>query len=172
MNSKERQAYILSALHASGAPKSAAAFSRELGVSRQVVVGDVALLRASGESILSTPRGYVLEKESEGLLKVLACCHGPEDTEKELQTIVYFGGEVVDVTVSHPIYGQISAPLNISSSHDVEEFMKKIREHKASLLSHLTEGVHLHSVRVKDFETYRLILSALEEQKLLYHSAD
>ena len=47
MNAAQRRERILTRLNSAGAPLSASTLAAELGVSRQIVVGDVALLRAA-----------------------------------------------------------------------------------------------------------------------------
>ena len=56
-----RRKEILRQLQLSEKPVSASRFARDLGVSRQIIVGDVALLRAAGEDIIATSRGYKLD---------------------------------------------------------------------------------------------------------------
>lgn len=61
-----------------------------LHVSRQVIVQDVALLRAENREILSTYKGYVLpsaEKQS-SCVRVFRVNHTTEETLDELQTMV------------------------------------------------------------------------------------
>ena len=173
MNSQERRNRIQHALISAGAPVSASALAKDLGVSRQVIVGDIALLRAAGENITSTPRGYMIKKGDEtGMIKVLACRHTPEQAKEELSTIVYYGGTVIDVIVAHPIYGQISAPLNIQSNYDVEQFIERINSNKAALLSDLTQGLHLHTIRFPDSEAYERTLTGLDQLGMIYHGED
>ena len=57
MNGEQRRKQLLSFLSGSQTPISGAALARELKVSRQVIVQDVALLRANGADILSASRG-------------------------------------------------------------------------------------------------------------------
>lgn len=166
----KRKEHILERLAKSEAPVSASAFARELGVSRQVIVGDIALLRASGERILSTPRGYMRERtDVQGREFTIACVHLPEQTEQELQTIVYYGGEILDVTVAHPLYGQISAPLNIGTSYEVRQFIEALQSREAALLSDLTGGVHLHRIRCTDEGAPERIRRALDDLHMIYH---
>ena len=173
MRAEERKAYILQKLQKSDVPVSASAFAAELSVSRQVVVGDVALLRASGEQIRSTPRGYVCTASQEaGMVSTIACVHTPGQTAEELETIVYYGGEVLDVIVAHPVYGQISAPLEIRTNYDVELFIQAIQSKEAVLLSDLTGGLHLHTVRCAGEQTFARICRALEEKGILYHGQE
>lgn len=170
LSAEKRKAYIMQMLCESEAPVSASVFARELGVSRQVIVGDIALLRAAGERILSTPRGYMQEREdASGKLYTLACIHTPAQTKQELETIVYYGGEVLDVVVAHPLYGQISAPLNISTNYEVQQFIDAVQGKEAALLSDLTGGVHLHRIRCAGAQTFERICTALDRLGMIYH---
>ena len=72
MNASQRRAHILDYLRAAQAPLSATALAQRLSVSRQIIVGDVALLRASGEGVTATPRGYVLDRPRPGLTRTVA----------------------------------------------------------------------------------------------------
>jgi hypothetical protein len=77
---------------------------------------------------------------------VIACQHGPERTQEELQALVDNGVRVLDVIVEHALYGEMRGSLMIESRADVEDFLRRWRGTKASLLSSLTRGVHLHTV--------------------------
>lgn len=117
-------------------------------MSRQVIVQDVAILRAAGERLLATPQGYLLERaSSRGLLAVLAVRHGREQTVDELDVLVDLGLEVVDVVVEHPIYGELRGLLHLRSREDVARFLRRFDESGARLLSETTGGLHLHTVR-------------------------
>ena len=120
MNGTQRRRKLLDMMRLASAPLSGGALGRETGVSRQVVVQDIALLRTMGYPILSTARGYVLNvsKHASRFFKV---CHTNEQTEDELVTIVDLGGTVVDVMVNHRVYGKMSAPLNIKKIHPAHE---------------------------------------------------
>ena len=104
MDAAARRAAILSRLEQTDHPVSAAALAREFAVSRQIIVGDVALLRAGGADIAATPRGYVLPRDSAALLRTVACVHDREGMARELEIMVDHGCQVVDVVVEHPIY--------------------------------------------------------------------
>jgi uncharacterized protein len=121
--------------------------ARRLRVSRQCLVQDVAMLRASGEEILSTPQGYRLPgPRSAAHRAVLACQHAPERTEEELHILVDHGVRVIDVVVEHPLYGELRGSLMLESRSDVADFLRRWRRKGATLLSSLTRGVHLHTV--------------------------
>lgn len=144
-----RREAILARLAGAAGPVSAAVLAGELGVSRQIIVGDVALLRAAGQPITATPRGYISGRRP-GVEGTLACVHPPEGMGEELLAIVDQGCEVVDVIVEHPLYGQLTGELGLRSRYDVEQFLERCRHTDAHPLSLLTEGVHLHTVRGED----------------------
>ena len=121
MNTTQRRTHILDYLKQADRPLSATALARRLSVSRQIIVGDVALLRAAGEPISATPRGYVLERPRPGLSRTVACLHSGVDMERELTLMVDQGCTVENVIVEHPVYGQITGPLELSSRYDISE---------------------------------------------------
>ena len=155
MDAKKRREKILELLHGREKPMSASSMAEILKVSRQVIVGDVALLRATGSEIISTARGYLLEnpeaKES-GVYEVLCCKHEAKDAERELNLIIDYGGEVLNTIIEHPVYGTITAELKLQYRYEVEEFLEKQRECKAGLMSEITNGYHAHTVRCKSKE--------------------
>lgn len=165
MTSAERRTAILEQLEKSDKPLSATALAERFHVSRQIIVGDVALLRAAGRRISATPRGYVMGEEAAGVVGVLACVHRPGDMGQELNLIVDHGGEVLDVIVEHPVYGQLTGQLQLRSRHDVAQFLKKAEG--ASPLSALTDGIHLHTVRCPEEETLARITAALKQEGFL-----
>ncbi|MBQ3590165.1 MAG: transcription repressor NadR [Clostridia bacterium] len=166
MNASTRREKILARLKELSAPISATALARELGVSRQVIVGDIVILRAKGNGILSLARGYMLEKNtfSERALKLF---HSDEDVEKELNLIVDHGGEVVDVFVYHRSYGLLRARMDIKSRLDVVRFLEEIKSGKSSLLKNVTSGYHYHTIRAGSEKVLDLIEKALEENGFL-----
>lgn len=114
-----------------------------------MIVQDIALLRAQGESILATPRGYAIWDlpRSGGIIKLIAVKHDFDQTREELLTMVNAGVEVLDVIVEHPVYGQLTGQLSISTPDDVDRFMETIETTQSGLLSSLTDGLHLHTVK-------------------------
>lgn len=165
MTSQTRRGVILERLQTAGGPLSAAALAGELGVSRQVIVGDVALLRAGGTDIQATPRGYVLGAEQTGVTAVLACVHDAGRMGSELNAIVDQGAEVVDVIVEHPVYGQLTGQLRLRSRYDVAQFLT--RAEGAAPLSALTDGIHLHTVRCPDEAALRRVEAVLRAEGVL-----
>lgn len=160
MTTKERQEAIMLRLQAAQQPVNATVLAGELGVSRQIIVGDVALLRAKGEQVVATSRGYLLST-GDGLVRQVVCRHTPGQTEQELLTMVDGGCTVLDVTVEHPVYGEITAPLQLSCRHDVEQFLRKMLENAAQPLSLLTEGTHIHRLSVPDEAAFARVCDAL-----------
>jgi len=143
----ERRQQILTWMRGHADPIHGSELARRFRVSRQCLVQDVAILRAGGEEIMATPRGYQIPKPREQAYRaVLACCHKPERTEEELETLVDYGVRVLDVIVEHPLYGELRGSLMLESRADVQDFLRRVRSSKATLLSALTGGVHLHTV--------------------------
>jgi hypothetical protein len=137
-------------------------------VSRQCVVQDIAILRAGGTEIVATPRGYRLPDAARaGHREILACNHPPERTEEELQILVDQGVKVLDVIVEHPLYGELRGSLMIESRADVQDFLQQVRSRKASLLSSLTGGVHLHTVEARNGEIVARARAKLRERGFL-----
>ena len=167
MDAGARREQIHQRLAQAQGPVSAAALAQECGVSRQIIVGDIALLRASGLSVTATPRGYLLGREERGLLRTVACRHTAEEMELELNTMVDNGCTVLDVIVEHPLYGQLTGPLRLSSRYDVGQFIARCRAEAAAPLSLLTEGIHLHTLSCPDEEAYRRVCQALRGQGVL-----
>ena len=169
MNAAQRRESILEKLSAAKAPVSASALAGQLGVSRQIVVGDVALLRAGGAKIDATPRGYQLHPAEKGFTGILACVHSTEDEMRtELYTVVDQGGVVVDVTVENSLYGELCGNLNIASRYDVDNFIRQAKDTPECLLSRMTGGVHLHTLHCPDAGTFQRIKKALDEKGILY----
>ena len=129
---------------------------------------DVALLRAGGADIAATPRGYVLPRDSAALLRTVACVHDREGMARELEIMVDQGCQVVDVVVEHPIYGQLAGQLHLSSRYDVQEFIRSVSKNQANLLSDLTGGIHLHTLRCPSEEAFQRVRAALDEAGLLW----
>ena len=142
-----RRQRMLAWMHTHAEPIQGGELAKRFHVSRQCVVQDVAILRAGGERVLATPRGYRLPEESRRAHReILACRHAPERTGEELEILVDHGVKVLDVIVEHPLYGELRGSLAIESRTDAHDFMKRVRTTHAALLSELTDGVHLHTV--------------------------
>lgn len=169
MNSEERRENILSILNNHEAI-SATALAKKFNVSRQVIVGDIALMRAAGIKINATPRGYILNYEtlkSDNIFTV-ACYHDQANMINELYAIVDNGGTILDVAVEHPVYGEIIGELHISTRFDADVFIEKIKNNQAQPLMRLTKGVHIHRIKCKDENTKIRIIEALKRGNIIY----
>ena len=166
MRAEERRQAILEHLRQSSRPVSAGYLAERFSVSRQAVVGDVALLRASGEDISATPRGYVILKAGGGLLRRVACRHDGLGMEAELCAVVDQGCSVLDVIVDHPVYGQLTGPLQLSSRYDVGQFLSRCAG--ARPLSDLTGGIHLHTLSCPDEDAFRRTRESLAALGVLW----
>ena len=167
MDAQERRQAIARRLEEASGPVSAAVLAREHSVSRQIIVGDIALLRAGGMDIAATPRGYVLPAPAAGLVRTLACRHRADQMEEELNAMVDQGCTVLDVTVEHPVYGQLTGPLQLSNRHEVAEFLRRCSQSDARPLSDLTEGIHLHTLSCPDEEAFQRVRASLAELGVL-----
>lgn len=166
MRAAERRKEIVNIIMSEKQAVSGGKLSEMLGVSRQIIVGDISALKADGYDILSTHSGYVIQGTPlcERVFKVF---HTREQTENELNTIIDFGGTVADVFVWHKVYGKMTATLNISSRHHVSQFLEGVRTGKSSELMNITGGYHYHTVRAESEEVLDNIQRALEEQKYI-----
>lgn len=166
MTGNERRLAILDALKQSEKPLSGDALGREMQVSRQVIVQDIALLRAQHNDIVSTNRGYVLNGKRRHA-RVVKCRHTVDETEDELTAIVDGGGCVENVMVNHRAYGVVSAPLALSSRRDVQRFMDDIRSGKSSPLMLVTSGYHFHRISADSEEALDEIEAELAKRGFL-----
>lgn len=167
MEAASRRQAILDRLRTADRPVSASALAAGLNVSRQIIVGDIALLRAGGAEISATPRGYVLPRATDGITRTIACRHTLAQTGQELDILVDNGCIVLDVIVEHPVYGQLTGQLQISSRYDVEQFLARIRDSDAAPLSMLTGGLHLHTLCCPNEDAYTRACAALKAAGLL-----
>lgn len=167
MTAVQRRSAIYEQLTHADAPISATALAQQFSVTRQVVVGDIALLRAEGHSITATPRGYMIPAET-GLRRTIACHHSSGDTQRELFAMVDCGCTVLDVIVEHPVYGQLTAPLALSSRYDVEQFIRRMADSHAQPISALTGGVHLHTLSCPSEAVFAHLKATLADMGMLY----
>jgi transcriptional regulator of NAD metabolism len=172
MTSEERRKKIEEILIKCTEPVTGSYLAKKFSVSRQVIVGDIALMRAGGIKISATPRGYVLEREADSqTVFTIACCHDEKTMGDELYAIVDNGGTVQDVTVEHPIYGEIIGELQSRSRYDVDLFLKKVADNKVQPLSSLTYGIHLHTIKCRDAETKKRIINVLKDKGIILDQA-
>lgn len=166
MNAAERRNMIIQKLEESDKALSGSVLAKELGVSRQIIVQDIALLRAKGTNIISTNLGYILTQTKEAK-RVFKLRHTDEEVSDELSLIVDCGGIVKDVFIYHKVYGTVRAEMNIRSREDVRKFLEKIASGSSSLLKNVTSGYHYHTVLAPGEETLDLIRERLSEKGFL-----
>ncbi len=167
MNAAWRRKQILRRLSQEERPLTASQLAAELSVSRQIIVGDVALLRAGGADITASPQGYMLQRRGAGERYTVVCRHTPEDMQRELELMVDNGCTVENVIVEHSVYGQLVGQLELSSRYDVSLFLQNVRENGARPLSDLTDGIHLHTLRCPSREAFDRVARALHEAGFL-----
>lgn len=169
LDSEARRNYIMKRLRTSAKAVTGTALAKECDVSRQIIVGDVAILRAQGADVISTPRGYQLvASHKNDIQHVFVCCHGWEKMEEELLAIVDNGGVVRNVCVEHEVYGTLEAALNLHSRRDVFQYMEHMKKANAELLSCISGGIHTHLVEAATAEDIQAIRSALQKIKVIY----
>ena len=173
MNAQVRRQEILKTLKTSNQAITASQLAQQFEVSRQVIVGDIALLRAADHEIIATNQGYLLPSghilpPSGHFVGKIVCLHTPHQTQEELEIIVQHGGKVQDVQVDHPIYGILSASLNIVSLSDIKQFMQQMDEYHGELLSSLTNGIHIHTIETVDKAHFDKICHCLRLKGILY----
>ena len=170
MNAEKRRENILKLLAESDSPLSGTDLAKCLAVSRQVIVQDIALLRAVNKNILSTNKGYLLfheEEKMKGRKRSVKVRHTQQQILDELCTIVDLGGHILDVVVAHEIYGQITCDLIINSRQDAKSFVEQCEKSHAKALSTLTDGVHYHTIEAETEDVLDRIEQTLSEKGYL-----
>jgi uncharacterized protein len=168
MNAVKRRENIENILMSSDKPQKGHILAEKLGVTRQIIVKDIAILRAKGKSIIATPEGYLIPKTGNNKIKqVIAVSHKSCEIENELITIVKFGATVEDVIIEHPIYGEIKGMLMIKSIYDVKSFINKVLSTKSEPLLVLTGGIHLHTIYADDISIINNVKKELKLKKYL-----
>lgn len=166
MNGEERRSRIVRILSTSEKPVSGTDLAKSLAVSRQVIVQDMAIIRANGLDVIATNRGYILHSVSE-FQRVYKVWHDDSQMEQELLDIVDVGGKVKDVFVYHKVYGIIRAELNLASRRDVENYMNQIRAGLSAPLKNVTAGYHYHTIQAENEAILDLVWDKLQEDGFL-----
>ncbi len=165
---QNRREEIKSLLISSEEPIKGQKLAKIFNVTRQVIVKDIAIIKAEGANVIATPRGYMIANNSNTSIRaIIAVNHRREDLEDELKTIIKYGGIVEDVTVEHPLYGEIRAMLMIKNLFDLENFYKSFKNYSAEPLSALTNGIHLHTISCNNEEELKNILNSLGKKGYL-----
>ena len=170
MTGEMRRDQLLKLLREGDRPISGAALARHFGVSRQVIVQDIALMRAENHDILSTNRGYLYRREDTKPSmpkRVFFVRHSTEQVLEEFLIVTELGGMVLDVVVEHEIYGQIRVDLLIENSQDAREFYEKLSHSKDNPLKVLTDDCHYHTVAAPSEKLLDLIAQELDQKGIL-----
>ena len=175
MSSIERQKLILKELKQSKWPITASVFAEKANVSRQVIVQDVSILKAKNEPVVATSQGYIYmgdHADDNMVRKTIVVNHTPEQTLEELYIIVDHGVTVKDVSVDHPVYGDIAASIRVSNRKEVDIFYENLRGPNVVHLSSLTNGLHLHTLEADAMEKIEEVCRELERVGILIGEAD
>ena len=169
MDAENRREGLIKLLRKAGGPVTGTELAGRFSVSRQVIVQDIAILRARGEQVLATPQGYLVSCFIQKPLvhAVIACRHNREDIEDELSIIIDLGGKVLDVIIEHPLYGDLRGNLMIANRDDLFLFLERMNSTEANPLSELTGGVHLHTIETADKSVLEQITASLRQSKYL-----
>ena len=168
LDGQERRKQMIKLLKEADKPLSGGSLGNTFHISRQVVVQDIALLRAEGFDILATARGYILNKEAGAMVsQVIMVKHTLDQLEDELHTIVDNGGRVRNVIISHSIYGDLTGDLMLKNRKDVKGFVEKVKATKANPLSMLTDGIHMHTIEATTYEELEAIIEDLRTKDYL-----
>ncbi len=169
LDGKERRERIIELLMNTRTPISGTELAKVLGVSRQIIVQDIALLRAKNREIISTNKGYLLFKPvgNDGAQAVVMVKHNSDEIYDEFATIVELGGRVLDVSIDHDYYGQIQIDLVINDLNDAEEFVQKMKESKSQPLKCLTGDIHYHTIAAPSEKVLQLIRKELKQKGYL-----
>jgi uncharacterized protein len=167
---EERRSVILQLLKDSPVPLTGSELANRTNVSRQVIVGDITLLKAKNEPILATSQGYMYFKQNTNTYsfeRTIACKHFPQDTERELNLLVDHGVLVKDVKIEHRVYGDLTASIMVSNRQEVKQFLENMEKTKASLLSELTDGIHFHTISASSTQVLDKAEAALKAEGFL-----
>jgi transcriptional regulator of NAD metabolism len=167
MNSIERRENIVNLLLESNEPIKGNIIAKMYLVTRQVIVKDIAILRAEGRSIIATPDGYIINKNENKVKAIIAVTHNEEKMFNEMSIVIKYGGIIEDVIVEHPLYGEIAGMLMIKNYNELNKFVQKYQEQRARLLSVLTNGVHLHTISAENENDINLIISELKKYNFI-----
>ncbi len=170
LDGEERRQAIIEYLAPCQTPVNGSDLAKQFGVSRQVIVQDIALLRAQNHPIWSTNKGYMLSKpqeRQEGCRKVIVVQHSQEDTLAEMQAIVDFGGRMLDIFVDHDLYGEIRAELIINDLQDALDFCERMNHSTSKPLKVLTGDIHYHTIVAPSEKAMQMILQELKEKGIL-----
>lgn len=169
LTGEERRKELVKVLEHSSKAVSGTDLAKQFEVSRQVIVQDIALLRATNKKILSTNKGYLLfrEEKTEKAKRIVCVCHSDADILTEFECIVDCGARVLDVVVEHELYGQVSVDLLIQNRQDALAFVEQMKQCKSRALSCLTDGLHYHTIEAETEQMLDNAEAALKKAGIL-----
>ncbi|HEC2146590.1 TPA: transcription repressor NadR [Staphylococcus delphini] len=170
MNSADqRRTKIIECLKASEQPIKGYEFSRQFGVSRQVIVKDISYLKTKNYAIHSSSKGYYMHMQSQGrpYKRIIMCQHEKSEIETELKTIVENGAMVDNVSVEHPVYGTLQAELMIETLDHIYNFVDNMNKYQGTMLAQLTDMVHLHMISADSEKMLDNAVRDLQQQGFL-----
>ena len=167
MTSKKRREEIIKLLINNNSAIKGTKLAELFSVTRQIIVKDIAILRAEGKNIIATPDGYILNKDINKVKTIIAVNHNSKETMEELEIVVKYGGMIEDVIIEHPLYGELRGNLMIKNLNDLYKFEKKYNNNNAKPLSNLTNGIHLHTIAADSEDNIEEIKRELKERGFL-----
>ncbi|MDV4151693.1 transcription repressor NadR [Clostridium sp. AL.422] len=167
MSSKKRREEIINLLFQNNGPIKGTELASLFNVTRQIIVKDIAILRAEGRNIIATPDGYIYNKDNNKVKSIIAVNHDSSKTIQELEIVVKYGGIIEDVIIEHPLYGEIRGNLMIKNLNDLYKFENKFKNKDVKPLSNLTNGIHLHTIAADSQEDIESIKKELKEKGFL-----
>ena len=170
MTGEQRRDTIKKMLLQAQRPLTGTALAQELHVSRQVIVQDIALMRAEQMPILSTNKGYLLRPEAAPVSqpkRVFFVRHTTEQVMEEFMTVIDLGGRILDVSVEHDLYGPIRADLLIENAQDAADFVERLNACQVNPLKVLTDDCHFHTVAAPSEKLLDLIEAELRTRGFL-----
>ena len=170
MTGENRRDQMLQLLMHQDSPISGAALAKRFCVSRQVIVQDIALMRAENHRIVSTNKGYLFrteEQQNTQPKRVFCVRHSTEQVLEEFVSVIELGGKVLDVAVEHELYGQIRVDLLIETIQDAQDFVNRLLVCKDNPLKVLTDDCHYHTVAAPSEKLLDLIENELKSKGFL-----
>lgn len=167
MTSKKRREEIIKLLINNNSAIKGTRLAELFSVTRQIIVKDIAILRAEGKNIIATPDGYIINKDISKVKTIIAVNHNSKETMEELEIVVKYGGMIEDVIIEHPLYGELRGNLMIKNLNDLYKFEKEYNNNNAKPLSNLTNGIHLHTIAADSEDDIEEIKRELKERGFL-----
>lgn len=168
MQTAERRRAIEQLLRTSKEPVTGNQLAAAFQVSRQVIVQDMAVLRAGGLEVEASAQGYSLRTPRERCACVVACRHtGREAMREELYAVADAGACVEDIVVEHPVYGEIVGRLRIATRREADQLVESLSQPQAAPLSVVTGGLHLHTLTASYQQALDRAIAALKAHGVL-----